>query len=395
MLVGASRITITFAVVATVALHQTAALAAHQDGDEVRRWINEEWTRAKSDPFFADWHLRCEYEQHWFPLPEEMSGMEARVRGHPDHPEGSLLAIYRQRRAGTPSRFTRSMWFGRSGAWRLNEDRQSPEFPAGAFCDTAATKSTAFFLMPDALSVLDPRDGAPPGKDPLASKGTAIRTTEVVLTGGLWLATLFDARVENISCQGADWSFESVVPSGTPQSGRRWIVEGRWLPDQHRGFVSRLKLVESPIGEQPMTVRPDGWTYSEEIDRWVAGTVDVDDASGRLFERFVLMEVGTNTPSEIVGLTAAPTVGDTSINDSIRGEVPLRVVHDHRTNTSTVRTADGAPATVPLPADAMSKVAGSSAWLEWAGWLGAGVLAVVLIAVRVRSSRRLVRSGLR
>jgi hypothetical protein len=320
------------------------------DDADVRAWIKHEADRCSQDTVLANVRVQCRYEQHYFPRGEAMQAMADRVKDHPDHPDKVLLAIYRKRQAGVPSAFVRTMWFSREKGWRLSEDQVSPEFPKDSIFDVATTQKSAFFLQRNSLSLLDPRDPQPAGRDPASWRGIGLRTAQVPLTGGLWLALYPNAIVKDIKVSGDDWTFRTEIPAGAIMAGRGWLVKGKWSAAERRGVVSELVLDSPLAGEERRVVRPSDWERNPSLDSslaWMAKTVEIFDASDHLVEQFSIMDVSMVSDQQVATALAPPRESGGHWTDGFRGSLPITLIHDRHTGTSSVVTLQ--PSTTARP----------------------------------------------
>lgn len=344
--------------------------------EEVRTWLTSEVARAQSDTPSRNCRIVCRYEQHWFPLQEQLTAMREAVAGHPDHPDLSKLATYDHRKAGTPTRFLRTVWIGADHIWRLSEDFDAAEFPSNFYSDVAQGPSVGFFLSPQTLSLIDP--GSPPtGKDLRSLRSRAWLTASMVLDGGLYQATLFDAAIEEVRIEGSRFEAMTRVPDGRPQAGRVHRLRGEWDDTTHRGLLREIVIIAaaSPI-EIGKTIRVDGWRFNSVLNAPIAEQVSLFGADGRLEERYISQSVEMLGAEQIAEVVAPPVNG----RDAFRGQVAPSIVHDHVHGQSTVTRPDGRSSTIPLN---NASSGGSNVLLRPVAWGLAAISFATLVAIKI------------
>ncbi len=326
--------------------------------------------------------LESRYEAHWYPRGFDRQRVAEEIQGKPDHPERWNFRVYSHRQAGVPTVFRRRVWLLSPTEWRLSEDLIAEEYPEGTFMDAAAARRRAFFLDRSTLSLLNPAEPAPPGKDLEGVRGRARRVAAMHLFGGMSIATAHGAELVDVRVEGSTWRARTRLPGVGAGEVRQWAMSGRWDAGGGRGFLERMDLSGVRDAELMRIIEPTDWRFDPALGRWVAMRVDERESDGRLFGRWVLIGAEPQTPQQVAAVLRVPADG----TDAVRGSLRLSLVHDHTRGVSTMNTSQG-PMKVELPPESQAPEARVTRPLRMLCWITAGCITIGLIALRVRRAR--------
>ncbi|MFN7020260.1 MAG: hypothetical protein ACK4WH_02890 [Phycisphaerales bacterium] len=310
--------------------------------DPVSEWIRAEWDRAKS-PVLDGYIVKVRFEHWYFPADTELERLAHQVAGKPEHPDRQTLSVYLQRKRGVPTAYNQTIWFKSPDSWRLSEDFDSPEFPAGAFMDCVSTPEHAFWLGRTTLSVMDPRKGIPAHKD-VRSKSSLLRQSlSAVLHGGLYFAARGGSEIESITLNGNTWTVRASGIRRLPEP-RPIEVRGRWSPEDGRGFVEEIRELVPPAS-MPSVWRASDWRKDPVLGLWMCGKVE-EHQRDQLTYRFALAGFEHCTPDRTDAVLALPSNGA----DGFRGEIKPTIVHDYVNGQAALSISEGQTEIVPISA---------------------------------------------
>jgi hypothetical protein len=302
------------------------------------------------------------------------------VKSPPSEPVEISYAIewFHPAHASTPTTVEdHRIWYAEPALWRHNIDRGPSE--RMAFWDRAFTPDEAWGLAPGGIDIMRPGVGVPPGNDVTHNGGIVLGYLEVFLHGALAISsTAHELDRSSVAVEGGRlWSAVLTAPEL-----RAIRVEGRWDAANNRGFATGSRHIEDPprnADEILRTIVSEQWEFDAGVSRWIAPTVrdSLGDKTTRLFR---LKEIRSTDRAALRKLVVTPSAGTP---DAIRGLVAIVQIRDFRPDRRTIETVGPEGSTVaPIPG--LPPPQSSSGVLRILGYVTAGVLLAVLVALRLR-----------
>lgn len=327
--------------------------------------------------------LRWVREFHSFPSNAEMERLKREVPGHPDHPERNDLERFLRHQRGEPTVKPRTAWAVDANTWRLSEDLVGPLFKPNAYWDKVVTPTHAFSLCHDTLTVMDPRDGYPPGQDLASLSGELFGNLFIFLMGGLSQLQLNADAATVQAFDGQGWSIKVGYLHRTPGQSGTVLVRGRWSAGDNRGFIediSRIATTGSPqsSAKTEVLVTATDWTRVLDTGVWLAGRVTMMGADGRIDKVYRFQSAEREDPATFRRMFEIPERGGV---DPFRGTVLPISVFDMRTGKHVLNFPDGRQIVDDIPSGGLSPAAGTSAQLRRVGWAIAAVLVAAMVAL--------------
>lgn len=333
---------------------------------------------------------KFEVHRRWVPRDDELQRMEAEVQGHPQHPDRSVLATYRRRKAGEDQVQHFSLFWKDAGGWRFCVD---DSFDPTYFFDRAMEGKSAWSLSGPQLNVFKTDRPFPASMD-LPSTLGEIRTQVRLLTfGGLHVATAMGLRPVQIEggesptieaslagvatlrfklSRAADgWDIREMdfvdVPAARAETGRRYVF-GRWADSFPLGTRIAMGYKE---------YAPDG-------------SLENEVTSG---------EVRVLSAEEFAEATRTP---ERDRSDPVRGRLTFQSVYDYTSETPVVRSIAGSQVPKATGETTESGASGGSKH-EWVsiplertpeflrerglrrmGWISAGCVTGLVVGLMIR-----------
>ena len=353
-----------------------------QAPEEVSAWFREEW-KAAADPlafngFALSFHI--EYPARF--TDAELALLRAEAEGKPDHPNWSEIRAEEQRRRQPADASRHTIWSDGRGRWRYSHSYLDSVSDTPAFVDSTVAGDAMWRMTRESLHVASTGLGTstPNFGDPRTSLGTIRWHLRALLFGFLGEASA--AGVAPEAGVELDSAGEWTIHAGAPGIARSRF-EGRWDPDAHRGFVSRVTIVDQPPdlqGSVGVRFLLDGWRFDADAGRWIAGSVTEVRPDGVVDHRLVTGDASPVSPEEFERLVAMPPMTG---EDPVRGAVSFTSLYDHRPGTR--KRFDIAPDRSTTGATDLPGARSYRAW-RLGGWLTAAALVALFVVLRIRRS---------
>lgn len=350
-------------------------------GSALSAWWDHAWSQAQQVPSFSEYRIDWRVDQYRAPSPYEMAEAKKLVELEPGSASETRLRQLEVLASGKPIVAEHSMWLRAPDSWRMNRRELGSDYN-----DVTVTPNVAWSCSPRYLSILNPKQGYPPGYDFRTQGSIAIRELGFMFRGGLQLGSILQLEPAPISVKGDDWSVDAT----NKDRGLRIRFSGKWLPEENRGEVHRIEVLEST---QMPEETGHKWLLSghrrvDELGEWVAGRVEDRAKGDRLTEVISFVGVSRYSDEEFKALTAVP-VADGA--DPIRGKNRFVAIHDLREGEGIYMVeTPGGPVVIPESETPWAKYETA---LRWTGWLAAAAIISTLVAIRLWRSQQHRRGG--
>ena len=346
---------------------------------QVRAWLEREIEASKSFPSLGEVGIRWREEDFNQLSQADIESLRALVSKVRDHPRSEELRRADREREQGPFFRTFLVFTDSKDRWR------TASFPAeGPTKDACIAGERVWSRFGGKLTVYKPSHANEPSLEaaavPRAYENVFVPTLSYILDGGLHvLGRVMDSRVTSVRVSGDRWEAMLVKDPPIAHDVR---LEGRWDPRPRRGFIERRTLAESGYSPESKGSYATftGWSYNENLERWVCGEVNHFHADGKRWRR-LLFEGAVPMPEG--GWDAITRIPDGKDTDPLRGEVVLRTVRDFRTSEIAKIGEDGSLRVVgEIPP--MVRDEDRYAWLRPVGWVMIPVSLMVFVIVRHR-----------
>lgn len=377
MLIRTSHIGIwlTIAVFTTV---QAAAQPVSTDDMQIGTlaWFEQEWDRANEYPLARNIVVSYSVEMPTEIDAQGLSQLRRDVEGKPDHPDRIRLLIEERRHANGSDINHCEVWSQGTGRWRYNTNH--PYLSEGSYFDAASTEKVIWGLANQQLTILDPDETPPPGRD-FGSLESQFRWHLAAMLHGL---------------VGSGGRADSMHPTESSIDGDRWTAQaqkedgtfavkyrGRYIASEQRIEIDDRTVVhasnESFIGNRAVFSE---WLFDDVLKRHVARKVAYLEPSGRPSRIFTFHDARTTTDAEFRKVTGLPQL---SKPDPIRGQITVPSIVDLRPRHEQITyvAENGVTTVEPLPASLRS---GPPRSLRVVGWVLAGSLIVLFLVLRLK-----------
>lgn len=365
---------------------------------EVRAWLESMLERDRAAERLRS--LRIRWDSLWHPRLSDAE-FQAKVAESFDDP-GLIEFVKRERELrelfGGKTRAQINFWWQDGSNWRLNADLPDRASEAARkkgylpFFDSCRTSQHAWSVNDREISINNEPTSRAARRMTEFSK--ARYELELMFDWGL-SAYLPNATVRDVQARGDRWSAHVV---GTTAAIR---YEGRWDPTLS-AFVPQKSVYErhpDPASEGMITTWSDWIAIPNVPGEFAAASVRATRADGR---PAINLSGLTLLPLDRAEFARVIQIPDPLGSDPIRGQLRASRVYDHRTNSVSVRAADGKmtaagemdptlPPVVP-PTRWQGVTSAAESWARkwvgpWVGWLLLAILVPALLIVRYRSTR--------
>lgn len=328
--------------------------------------------------------LKLHYKIEIFSPPptlDEISELEKKVKGHPEHPDLIRLKdMQRRLRDPSPYAVENSMW-RLNGRWRWNTTEAN-----NAFFDSAWDKDHAWQLHPDFVRILDPRRAATSPFRIDLFVGTLMNDSAAFINGdlGSFVEMMTASFAPKRSNDGKSWvaKVENTDSSGAVNS---LDAKGTWDPVAGWGTIEQVRWVSRPKeGQTQGEIRElRGWRFSPQLHLGMASDSRELDLDGTMKKRYTLIEAVGFSESEFDRLLQIPTA-DTP--DPSRGQLTFSRIEDYSSLEPVVRDRDGKPAGATAP---MVAARSAVSHMRWAGWAVGASVVLIIVVLRITIRRRM------
>ncbi|HRJ48995.1 MAG: hypothetical protein KF787_06565 [Phycisphaeraceae bacterium] len=345
----------------------------------VREWFDREVESSRTVPDLNGMNIT--YTEEILPViaGEEVRSLRESVADKPDHPGRDTLVLYDlYTRTGRGYVVSMRLFSAGDSLWRWCVSHPNE------FWDSAMSARGSWTLTSRSASIHPPGDSASGAVVQHASM--LIPHVSRLLHGGLGVYRTGGLETREFSVQ-ANGSWRAVASiAGKPDSGYLHSFAGRRDTQAKRGFVEESSIrhsgPRSPVVERQTY---ESWTYSADLDRWIAHQCRRFDERGRHSRTFQLIAVSRN-PVGMDELVHPPGIDTT---DPIRGELRLEEVLDHRSSGYARREPDGSIDRGSIVRRSDEPI---SPW-KWAGWITIGILLAGVLVLIARGKARPGRPG--
>ncbi|MEZ6242244.1 MAG: hypothetical protein R3B57_04305 [Phycisphaerales bacterium] len=346
-------------------------------GSQAQQAFERQWQAAQDFEIPEGIYVEYAVEQYAELSEDELRELARVVEGKPEHPLRSKLEKNRRRHEQGPDTFRYRFWIQNDGNWRRAVDTpQCISAQSVPYADTALTADKDSWELAGDRLTLSNRKASGSG-DPMGHID-ALRSLLCRLTTGLFNSgplAFSPAGVLSTNDGGIQVRLVSedgrrvIEITGRLEGGYCYIENSRvtraddspkWFGARRTlGEWKRFGLYEAPVASQ--------------MSRY-------DPASGRVLERYTLLDLRTAPPEEIKPLLQTPDVDGV---DGVRGQLAVHAIVDERRGSGrlTVIGANGERSVAPLPPSARPRL--SSLWV-FSGWAIAGMILLALIVIRLR-----------
>lgn len=382
---GKSVLTLGVYVVVLLGISATASSKAadfQPDPAKLQSWFALEWKNAAARrlPDLDDLKLTWRIEEYWAPPADEISRIRAELKGHPDHPDRSIVPIWESRRAGKPTVGVREVWMHGTDEWRLNmSNRDQPE----AYEDEVVRRDQMWAMNQNFLGIMS-HEIPDPTHDITAHHRIIMNELHILLSGGM-----IYAAQEGVKCPAAASTSDDqwAATYSTPEIGTVRI-EGDWDASSERGIVRHI-VIEGGKSKSstPMELFAKDWKPLGYSDAWIAQRIEVVRLAPRQLDRVtVFEEVRAQEEGEFDRITRLPEYNGA---DAIRGKVTFTAIEDLRADVRQLRVQTPTGEEIrPLPPIRDPKKEPSL--LRTTGWvtLGCVVTAFLFLVIRRKTLGR-------
>jgi hypothetical protein len=342
---------------------------------EFAAWWNRLWSIQTGEFYRDGMELKLRMYYLYRITDTEAAKLRAEVEGKSEHPELEKLALYDEQIKNPRGITTDSILAVMDGEWRASLAGRGWNM-SGEFKDTTWAKKVAWELRPGQLIVADPSQSSLEYRRfGQQSSDNSYRIANV-LTTGLTLINLGDARPPMPVVTGSTWTLDFTYE--VKDWKYRVISKGAWDTGNRCGTIAETVVRSFAPGTELPTVRltrAAEHRYEPEIDWMVPRQVTVFAANGMPEREFQLLGIRKMTRSEFEEIIKLPRSG---MVDAVRGKIDLKDIVDVRGHSTS---------SVVAGERAFSKGAKGSAderSYRWLGWVLAGSLAVLFIGLRLK-----------
>jgi hypothetical protein len=344
--------------------------------ERIEAWLETEWARCSAWPRLDDLVVRWRVEFHYVPGDDALAKLRAEIAGKPGHPRAWQLSEYERRRAtGEPLIRRYTLRTRGEQSWRIGEDAAGLR-GAIPFLDRVMTPDYAWKLTPTWLIRLDPTEPMPNGH-PVDRVGRQV-TDDLfwIFRGGMGFAARLGLEPGPVTVDDDHWSFRARSPDGEHEME----FHGVWRDDLDRGFVTAVRVNSGPNDAFTWTLH--GWSFSDELARWVASRVERFAPDGQREQVVVLESIEREPPERFARVMAMPDFGAT---DELRGELALESITDYTADPPVERILNDNGVIEEFDLSLPVKLAerGERDYRRL-GWSVAGVVMIALVLVRLR-----------
>ncbi len=368
----------TFCGVVSVASAAAQEASGRRPVGEVERWLRDRWCAGRECKPDGDGYLFLRVEHPAEAPLEEVQRVLRETEGHPDHPQREWAKRQLARHEDGPEVEEVAFW-RLGGRWRYNQTNLLADGSQWLWVDSISTPDLVWSLSARDLHIADPRR-------PPSGKGDWYRNPDIALE--LLATACWDLLHGHLGTT----SPESAKPDiRVVEDGAGWIASVR----RRGGFEWRFRIVPSQSSE-PFQVRSmesyrtddDGtvlsgrYVLSEEMVETPWGAAHrfaewVND-KGMVWRRYILVAAGDDLPADVESYFKLPAVDGT---DPIRGPVTFTRIFDYRPEHGRLTELDRGVVTASRP---LRGAPGSGLGIRVVGWIAAGVIAALLVFLRLR-----------
>lgn len=309
----------------------------------------------------------------------EIASREADLSATPAHPEWQRLRVERGLIEQGGRAVEYSLWWNGASALRLG--MSFGESAALPWVDYAITNRAVFCLNSLQLTVLEPGVPPPPGREFVDVEALALWSMSLLARGGLGAQPFSGATFERVERDGQNAAAALRLPDGRGLDIIAVLASGP-RADPAEARVQEVRLTAPDTGRPVSTYRFGDRVEAPGLPGGVAATVERFGASGNLVERWTWIGSRRMDRGEFDRVTAVPAIDGV---DAVRGQVTFTSLWDYRIGQIT-SSAGGVLTEAPIPQYTPPPRTGPL--LIWIGWVGAGVLAALLVGIRVWRTRQ-------
>lgn len=359
-----------------------AAVAQEASGlqpvSEVEQWIRQRWCAGQGCIPDGDGYLSLRVEHPPEAPLEEVQRVLRETEAYPDHPQREWAKRQLARHEDGPEVEEVAFWrVGRK--WRYNQTNLFADGSQWLWIDSVSTPDLVWSLSARDLHLADPRR-------PPSGKGDWYRNPDLALE--MLASACRDLLHGHLGTQSPDPEQPEIR---VVEDGAGWIASVR----RRGGFEWRYRIEPSNSGE-PFQVR---WMESYRTDddgtvlsgRYVLSDEMVDtpwgpahrfaewiDERGMVRRRYILVDAGEDLPDDVESYFKLPAVDGA---DPIRGPVTFTRIFDYRPGHGRLTEVERGVVTASRP---LRGAPGSGMGLRVIGWIAAGVIAALLVFLRLR-----------
>ncbi len=352
--------------------------SAMQPVSEVERWLKDRWCSGQGCIPDEDGYISFRIEHHAEVPLEEVQRLLHKIAKLPDHPKRSWAQRQLARHEDGPEVAIAEFWRS-GGSWRYNQTNWQSDGTEWLWVDRVSTPDVTWSLSARDLHIADP-------SRPPTGKGDWYRNPEIALE---LLAT---ACVNLLHGRLGTQVPESTEPDiSVVEDEQGWIARVR----RNAGFEWRFRIEPSESGEpfkirsmesyrtdDEGTVQTGRVVLSEEMvdTPWGAAhrTAEWINDKGMMWRRYVLLAASDELPNNVESYFKLPAVDG---EDPIRGKITVSRIFDYRPGHRRLTQIEKGIATASRP---LRGAPSSGLGIRVVGWIAAGVIAAILVYLRLR-----------